>query len=739
MNNNARILPLGVMALLAFLSVKPAYAQTLALSDKAGELETTALRGGWGGSIEPANDLFLYGSWLTCCVLLIISVFFNVQACRGTKRLQQRMTRLLNKMRFMQVLLDGAPTPLYVRDRAGALLVCNKAYLDFFDISLRHVLGKTLSEAFIVDPALAEKYEFYYEQVLSTGRAFGDVFTITFNATRYHLYLWVHPYYDEQGVVSAVVCGWSDVSERENLIDRLRDEKNKANAESQYKSEFLAVMSHELRTPLTAIMGALDLIELNELAPQYATLIGMARHSSHDMVGVIGRVLDITSIESGKIELVNTLCRPVQLVQTVVDKFSCIAQRKGLQLNFEGCSDNVQVRIDTVRFNQVVSNLISNALKFTAQGAINVELNARLLEGHRTELTLSVQDSGIGIDPSQQSRLFKPYSQIAASEQSRQCGTGLGLYICKQLMFLMNGSLTCQSKLGEGSRFTLVMVAEGHVSVPAFDDALTANVRASLQPCSVLLVEDDELSRRVLTLQLESLGAQVFAADDGVEGLKLWRSRKFDYVLTDSQMPNMGGHAFVREIRRLESESNQAPVRILGITANAQNHEVVRCKKAGMNDCLFKPFTMDALASALSVAEQVPQPDIKAYVGFDHSLLHTITRGSPEKLSQLLSAVVKSCHEDIAALEACHDHGNFKTMAKLCHKIKGCARMMRAQGLVMACLQLELALECSAESSTDKVRPLLNTLTKHMNALVGDIKDLACNETLHSEPMCRQG
>lgn len=664
-----------------------------------------------------------YGLSRQSCAFFLLLIVFTCLAIRS--RCNERALRVahqkLNKqVLLMQCLLDAAPAPLYMRDSQGALLLCNRAYLDFFNVEAEHVVGQKLSHVYVVDSALAVAYEKVYKQVFETGKTFTDLFSIQFDQRFYQLYLWVCPQYSEQGEIIAVACGWTDVSEREYLIDTLRQDKSRAETESHYKSHFLAVMSHELRTPMSAMIGALELAKNPAGADDAPHLIGIAHQSAQNMLELIGDVLDISKIESGKLELNLMPCQPVQLVQTVIDNFSSVAREKNINLEFSNEGVDISVHLDGLRFRQVISNLISNALKFTPQGVVCVSLAITQLNDTRAELQLRVEDTGIGIDPVLQDRLFKPYSQILPSDLSRQSGTGLGLAICKHLMSLMSGSLACYSKLGQGSCFSISVEVDVSTTADTRDYIDQCDSPACLSPSQILLVEDDELSRRVLQLQLESLGMCVTTARDGVEALGLWKTEHFDCVITDGNMPRMGGDELTRQIRSHEQEQGRLPVFIIGLTANAQQQEVLRCKASGMNDCLFKPLTQHKLISILSVAEQKRQRSAEQFESFDIASIHAITQGNLDRIDELLSTVSRTSIEDLAAMQAYFACGNFTALAGLGHKIKGGARMIRAEGLVAACSELERC--CERNFSPNEIRSLIEELSRRICSLVRGVE-----------------
>jgi CheY-like chemotaxis protein/nitrogen-specific signal transduction histidine kinase len=395
---------------------------------------------------------------------------------------------------------------------------------------------------------------------------------------------------------------WADVTSRRELEDQLVSAKDRAERASQAKSDFLAAMSHEIRTPMTGVVGMVELLALEELRDEQRLSVGIIRESSAALLRIIDDVLDWSRIEAGKFELRMAPATLDAIVARVAGLYAAVATNKGLRLERTlDPSLRDAYMVDAVRVQQVLSNLISNAVKFTDRGEVRVGL-ALIARGPRADIVaFDVCDTGAGISAEDQSRLFAAYSQVGDAA-ARTGGTGLGLSISRRLAELMGGSLSLESKPGGGTRARLVLpVSHAHrAASPAApgDRPLCLAVDNSGRP-RILLIDDDEVTRVVMQRQLAALGYVVEATSSAQEALQRCESTRFAAILVDCSMPSMDGYEFTRRLRAREQQRGRRRTPVIACTACVFEEDVRASREAGMDDHLRKPTDLDQLGTML--------------------------------------------------------------------------------------------------------------------------------------------
>ena len=632
-------------------------------------------------------------------LLLLLALGWVGYLRRLMRRREQAEIALNDQLEFMRVLVDGTPHPIYVRDREARLVLCNNGYLEVFGVERERVIGKTLLESAPGDPLEAQRYHGDYLQVMNEGVprvqdrqltvANGDVLTI---------YQWMLPYRGSDGTVNGMIGGWIDVSERQRLLEQLRVAKESADAANRAKTTFLATMSHEIRTPMNAVIGMLELaLKSADEGVMDRAAIEVASGAAHGLLDLIGDILDIARIESGRLSLAPERANLRELIESVARIFEGLARQKHLRLLlFLDAQINRDVLIDPLRFKQVVSNLLSNAIKFTEQGEVRLRVEiAPGSDGERLSICLNVEDTGSGISQDDQQRLFSPFAQAGSTAQSARSGSGLGLVISRTLCQMMGGTLTLASTPGAGTQVQVLLslpVLEAMTQTPSGEPHMHRPVRA----LNVLVVDDYPANRLLLSRQLTYLGHRVRDAQDGAQGLRSWRAEHFEVVITDCNMPVMDGYALARAIRGEERAQGRPPSLILGFTANAQPEEKHRCIEAGMDDCLFKPISLADLNARLAgrghedaVPADPASPALTA--DFDLSALEQLTAGDTAAINGLLTQLLDSTVQDQAQLLRLTHRNDVPGLADLAHRVKGGGRLIQARDLIGACQALERA------------------------------------------------
>lgn len=376
--------------------------------------------------------------------------------------------------------------------------------------------------------------------------------------------------------------------EQQQAINQLIKTREEAEQASKAKSDFLAMMSHELRTPMNGVLGMLQLLETTEMSQEQAEYTALATESTEHLLKVINDILDFSRIERDALELECIAFNLLELLQSSVQVFLHSAQQRGLQLHLETPPglEQIEVRGDPTRIRQILVNLLGNALKFTEEGSIHVQVRWQPLDEQVLWLTCSVQDSGIGISPERLEHMFDAFQQADTSISRRYGGTGLGLPIARTLAERMGGTLTARSEAGQGSTFTLEIPLPFSQQNPR-PVLLERETSGDDNGHLVLLVEDNPVNQTVIEAMLRSLGYQVCLVADGAQALHNAEHFAYSAILMDCRLPIMDGYEATRQIRMLEGKQ-QLP--IIALTANALQGDREACLAAGMNDYLAKPF-----------------------------------------------------------------------------------------------------------------------------------------------------
>ncbi|MDF9902618.1 UNVERIFIED_ORG: two-component system sensor histidine kinase EvgS [Pseudomonas reinekei] len=654
--------------------------------------------------------------------LLLISIAWNDYMRRQIKQRKAAERALNDQFEFMRSLVNGTPHPIYVRDRQGLLQSCNDSYLQAFCARREDVIGKSVMQGAMSNVFEAREYQADYQRVVTEGRPLIVDRELHIGGRRLTIYHWILPYRDSSAKVQGIIGGWIDISERRQLLDDLRCAKEHADNANRAKSTFLATMSHEIRTPMNAIIGMLELTlkRLDHRHPERPA-IDVAYNSAKGLLELIGDILDIARIESGRLSLSPERVNPGELVASVVRIFDGLARQKELELKLEFSSANptFDVLLDPLRFKQVLSNLISNAIKFTEQGQVRVIVDLHpAMQPDRVQMQVQVHDSGIGISEQDQYRLFEPFAQADNAIQSARGGAGLGLVISRNLCEMMGGSLQLRSEPGVGTQVEVLLHLE---TLPLQQSTQVAETQivVATTPLNVLVVDDHPANRLLTCQQLEFLGHRFTVAADGQEGLEAWKDQPFDLVIADCNMPVMNGYELARAIRQHERQNLRPPCTVLGFTANAQPEELQRCKQAGMNDCLFKPLSLGALSQWMENIEPT-----HATPAFSLHGLKLLTGGNPMLNRRLLNELVNSNRQDLQTLMSLSSSRDTQALQDIAHKIKGAARIVQASPLIDRCEALEAA--CHEDFDHEKMAGCCQSMERTMleleDALLRQIK-----------------
>lgn len=547
----------------------------------------------------------------------VVVTFVNIDELKGIQEQFYQANALLEN------LYATSPIGLCLQDKNFKFVRVNQALADINGLPIESHIGKTIRE---ILPDLADRIESLLRQVMSTGEPIYNAEIRGYTPALPNIdRCWSANYFrvdllDGNYGVGAVVM---EITERKRIEEKLL-RKNQALEEAiafaqaadsanQAKSEFLANISHEIRTPMNSILGVSQLLQNTDLDTQQQNLLSTLVNNGQKLLNIINDILDLSKIEARELRLNESVFNLNALCHNIVTLFSPQAQEKGLELITEIATDvNPNLIGDEFRLQQILSNLVSNAIKFTQTGHIKLivsreeEEQQENLATDKVKLRFSVEDTGIGIAQEAQENIFQPFVQADNSTTRRFGGTGLGLTICRRIVELMKGKISVRSRPGHGSTFWFtVTLSLADSTIEQQQESLTlAQTSPAIDNPSefesnmrILVVEDNNDNRDLLLLCLESLNYQADAVEDGQEALDILEENEYDIIFMDCQMPIVDGYEATQRLREREGELRHTIV--IGFTAHAMPEDREKCLEAGMDDYLSKPILVTDLQNML--------------------------------------------------------------------------------------------------------------------------------------------
>ncbi|MGE5392061.1 MAG: response regulator [Deltaproteobacteria bacterium] len=494
--------------------------------------------------------------------------------------------------------------------------------------------------------------------------------------------------------VSSLVIVSTDITELINT-------RQQAEAANMAKSQFLANMSHEIRTPMIGILGTVDLLDEGTLDPGQVKKLATIRECGEQLLEIINQILDVSKIEIGTVTMRPEICALPDFIHRTVNMVLPLIREKGLHIRTKISQEVPQcILIDVVHFRQILLNLLHNAIKFTNTGEILVSA-ALEMSDLRPELMVSVTDTGIGIPLEKAEKIFEPFTQVDDSASREFGGTGLGLYICRNLVDLMGGTINYQKAAeGNGSVFYFRLPIE---VPPAQDPMISPEESQSVgpvlaelldfRPVRLLVVEDNELNRKIVAQMLQNYGFEVCTAENGLDCLRIIHENDFDLVLMDMQMPVMDGYETTAIIRQ-DPYIRHLP--IIAMTAHAMTGDREKCLACGCTSYLAKPFKAEQLAEevirhldqALSPRKRPMQP-------------------AQQLINDLIPELIEMLKEMIDDLLVAIEFHNLEKVQSISHDIKGTAGMYGFMEISRAASEIEQA---AREKSVRKLHTLCQQL-----------------------------
>ena len=557
-------------------------------------------------------------------------------------------------------------------DNNEIIQFANQSFSDISGYETNELIGKNPAEVFI----FGENFEIMKTKNVVRKLGVSDVYQIPVKNKRGELKWWAisgAPNFDDQGNLVGTIGIHLDITDQKQLEIDLENEKIKAEEASKAKEAFLANMSHEIRTPLNAIIVFLRELEKQELSNLQKKYIENSSIASKHLLAIINNILDISKIEAGEMSINDEAFIIENSIKNVVTVLQPKAEQKSIDLiiNYDSKISKV-LKGDPLRIEQILFNLIGNSLKFTQKGEISVNCNLISEEINSEEICISIYDTGIGMDKKFIDTIFKKFSQEDKKITRKFGGTGLGMAITKELVNLMNGRIEVESEKNIGTKIYIYLTFEKG-NQENINTALSDKELTNIDGARILLVEDNDLNRMVAQNSLQYFNCKVVEAENGLEAVEILKTNEFDIILMDIQMPEMDGIEATKIIR------NKLNIKtpIIALTANAFKTEIEKCRKAGMDDYVTKPFDETILLE--TIAKLLHRENDKSILLnhasennwlYNLSSLNNLSRGNQEFVQKMITVFIDQTIETIEKVEKAIPLNDFQEVSRLIHKIK---------------------------------------------------------------------
>ena len=650
------------------------------------------------------------------------------------KALQSELDKVESRLRehqlLMESILDNANAVIFVKDTAGRYLMANYRFYETLRRSETDVLGYT--DYSICPTPQADHYKVIDEQVLTSGKAVTIEEVVEGASGPIHLLVTKFPLHDNNGQIVGIGGIATDITDRARYQQALVAAREEAEDARKMQEQFLANMSHEIRTPMNGIQGMTHLLRDTSLNPQQTEFVSLIDRSAGNLLVIINDILDFSKIKAGKLQIEHIDYRLADVLDNVGALFADRVARKNLQLSLTVDPEIPEwVQGDPHRLNQVLINLVGNAIKFTETGMVRAAVGIKARRPGQILLEFVVADDGIGIRSEHLQSIFDPFEQAGTDVTRKFGGTGLGLAICRQLLLLQGGDITLGSEEGKGT------IVQFHLPVgiepPVAKDRPPAigQFEGYLKGLKFLVAEDNPINQKVTEYVLRKASAEVTIVGDGEQAIRMLEKESFDLIIMDLQMPVMDGYATTRHLRQVLRL--QTP--ILAMTASAIKGERLRCLEAGMNDYMSKPFEFaefyHRVAGMLRKTDQLPESDLRGKPRgiFDLSLLSEV--GDADYVRDIVQTFVDSLPAQVTDLETAVNAGDSDRLYALAHRLKGSTGMLQATEVSDRLGRLERLAREKADG-----RSLLEELVPRFERLRSELRVFLSPRKLNHEHTC---
>ena len=607
-------------------------------------------------------------------------------------RAELRDSELITSSKLLESTIAASLDAIVTANESGEIIEYNAAAENVFGWKRDEIIGLTMENTFIPQ-RMREAHHAGMKRYLETGvprvvgggrvelaalRKTGEEFPIELNITSVE---------DKNG--TKFIAYIQDISERKITEQKLIDARDQAEKTDRAKSQFLTVMSHEMRTPLNGIMGILDLLRTTDLTPKQDRYARIATSSSEILLGLTNEALDVTRIETDSFHQSPQIFDLSKLLTALIEALEPLAREKQLNLTLH-IDENMQASFfgDNNRIRQILTNLVGNAIKFTSEGNITIEAHG--IHGtSETSLRISVIDTGPGIYPAHQEQIFEDFVALNHSEGRQSRGDGLGLSISRRIARKLGGDITLVSEMGKGSAFTLTVPLSRQNSEKLNKPTTqTTKPETVISSNRILIVEDNDINRKVLRDMLEGLGHVVTEAVNGVDCLERAKEQQFDLIFMDISMPIMDG---IEATKQLKSGNGlNAETTIIGLTAHGHEEYREKGNLAGMNRFHTKPIRLNALRTILTDDFKLTEQETASHNGLPDELSELCAMLGEEKVKATVEAFFTEMSGFLSKMSE-DEPLTGSSLADATHQQKGAASMLGQRDLAKRLANLEEA------------------------------------------------
>jgi len=618
-----------------------------------------------------------------------------------------------------------------ITNQKGIITYVNDKFCEISKFSRTDLIGKDHK---IINSGYHSK-EFIKNlwQTIASGKIWkGEIKNIAKDGNYYWVDTTIVPFFDDKGKPTQYIAIRADITEKKKVEEDLIEAKKIAENSVRVKEEFLTNMSHEIRTPMNGIIGFTDLLLETKLSSEQNEFLDRIKKSSNTLLVLTNDILDLSKLESGKLLFESIEFDLIDLIDQVIKMVAHSAKRKGIELSLyidSKCPRHIKG--DPTRLNQVLLNLINNAVKFTEEGEVNIYVKPKNLKDDTIGITFKIEDTGIGMSKASQKIIFNSFTQARSDTTRKYGGSGLGLAIVKMIINQKQGEIHLDSTLGKGTTFTITIPFDKCIEKQDDDDSnylLGSKNRKPkqfrLENTKILLVEDNSMNQALAKSRLNSWDCKCDIAENGKVALEKLEHNLYDLILMDIQMPEMDGYQTTKRIRKLKPPICEIP--IVAMTAHASSTDEQKALKAGMNDYISKPFNPEALYNKIINNTKV-KPNIEEVDKYiDLSFLKEESLGDNDLFVFLINTFIVNFESFLTTVKAGIKNKKFEIIYKASHKIISNVRMIATEPLQnKISLIHDLSKEKKEMSKISKLLMESEKIFAKMNVLLQNkIKDL---------------